>query len=59
MMKAFNQLCSAILANLHDALPVLVIIIFYQMTILEIPLAEIVGMLGWVVFVSFGMVMIL
>jgi hypothetical protein len=59
MMKAFNQLCSAILANLHDALPVLIIIIFYQMTILEIPLAEIVGMLGWVVFVSFGMVMIL
>ncbi|OQX15026.1 MAG: hypothetical protein BWK73_08030 [Thiothrix lacustris] len=59
MMKAFNQLCSAILANLHDALPVLIIIIFYQMTILEIPLAEIVGMLGWVIFVSFGMVMIL
>lgn len=59
MIKAFNQLCSAILANLHDALPILVIIIFYQVTILEIPLAEIMGMLGWLLFVSFGMVMIL
>lgn len=59
MIKAFNQLCSAILVNLHDALPILVIIIFYQVTILEIPLAEIVGMLGWILFVSFGLVMIL
>lgn len=59
MIKAFNQLCSAISANLHDALPIIVIIIFYQMTILEIPLAEIVSMLGWIVFVSFGLIMIL
>jgi hypothetical protein len=46
-------------ANVHDALPVLVIIIFYQMAILEIPIAEIVGMLGWILFVSFGLVMII
>jgi hypothetical protein len=59
MMKFFNQLRGAILANLHDALPVLLIVLFYQMTILEIPLPEIVGMVGWIVFVAFGLVMIL
>jgi hypothetical protein len=45
--------------SLHDALPVLLIVIFYQMTILEVPVHEVAGMLGWVLFVAFGMVMIL
>ena len=58
MMNVFNKLCSSIVEILHDALPVLLIVIFYQMTILEIPLQEIVGMLGWVIFVAFGIVMI-
>lgn len=59
MMKVFNELCNAILENVQDALPVLIIIIFYQMTVLELPLAETVEMLGWILFLSFGMVMIL
>ncbi|SDZ82549.1 hypothetical protein SAMN05660964_00313 [Thiothrix caldifontis] len=59
MMKFFNQLRGSIATNLHDALPILLIVLFYQMTILEIPLSEIVGMLGWIVFVAFGLTMIL
>jgi hypothetical protein len=59
MIKIFNKLFSSIVENLYDALPVLLIAIFYQMTILEIPVQEIVGMVGWVLFVSFGMIMIL
>ncbi len=59
MIKTFNKLCGAVLETLHDALPVLLIVIFYQMTILEIPVHEIMGMLGWVLFVAFGMITIL
>ena len=59
MMNVFNKLCSSIVEILHDALPVLLIVIFYQMTILQIPIQEVMGMLGWVLFVSFGIVMIL
>ena len=59
MIKKFNGLCSDVVTNLHDALPVLLIAIFYQMTILELPMQDIVEMVGWVVFVSFGMIMIL
>jgi hypothetical protein len=59
MIKIFNKLCGSIVENLHDALPVLLIVIFYQMTILQIPIQEVMGMLGWVLFVSFGIVMIL
>lgn len=59
MIKKFNRLCGDIVTNLHDALPVLLIAIFYQMTILEVPMQDIVEMVGWVVFVSFGMIMVL
>jgi hypothetical protein len=59
MIKTLNKLCGAIVENLHDALPVLLIAIFYQMTILELPMQDIAEMVGWVVFVSFGMIMIL
>ncbi|EIJ35265.1 hypothetical protein Thini_2728 [Thiothrix nivea DSM 5205] len=59
MIATFNRLCGSILQSLSDALPVLLIAIFYQMTILEIPVHEIMGMLGWVLFISFGLTMIL
>lgn len=59
MIKTFNRLCNSIVESLHDALPVLLIVIFYQMTILEVPVHEVAEMLGWVLFVAFGMVMIL
>jgi hypothetical protein len=59
MIKTLNKLYGAIVENLHDALPVLLIAIFYQMTILELPMQDIAEMVGWVVFVSFGMIMIL
>lgn len=59
MIKLFNRWCSSLVDVLHNALPVLLVAIFYQMTILEIPLHEIVGMLGWVLFVTFGIVAIL
>lgn len=58
MIKMFNRLCSSVLEALDNALPLLLVAIFYQMTILEIPLHEIVGMLGWILFVTFGVIMI-
>lgn len=59
MTKKINNLCNSLVENLHDALPMLLIIVFYQMTVLEIPIPEIVEMLGWVLFISFGMIMII
>lgn len=59
MIKMFNKWCSALVDVLHDALPLLLVVIFYQMTILQVPVHEVVGMLGWVLFVTFGIVLIL
>lgn len=54
MIKMFNSVCSSVLEAMDNALPVLMILVFYQMTILEIPVQEIMGMFGWVLFVGVG-----
>lgn len=59
MIKMFNSVCRSVLEAMDNALPVLMILIFYQMTILEIPVQEIVGMLGWVLFVGVGINLVL
>jgi hypothetical protein len=41
--------------NLHSAMPVLLIAIFYQVTILQLPLNDVMEMLGWVLLIIVGL----
>lgn len=58
MLQQFNKGCNAVVDALHDALPMLLAVIFYQMTVLELPLTDVITLLGWVLVVAFGIVAI-
>lgn len=55
MLKHFNQLVNEIIEMLSNILPLLVIAIFYQVTVLQIPLADMSDMLLWVLLVIVGL----
>ena len=59
MIKAINTLCSSMMDTLHSAMPVLLIAIFYQVTILQLPLGDVMEMLGWVLLIIAGMTLAL
>lgn len=54
IFKSFNELLSNMLETVNGILPLLIIAVFYQMTILQIPVQELVEMLFWVFLVIFG-----
>lgn len=58
MLRQLNRGCNAVVAALHDALPMLLAVIFYQMTVLELPLTDVLTLLGWVLLVACGIVAI-
>lgn len=59
MIKTINELVVSVLASVQDAMPMIVIIMFYQMTVLQIPVQDILAMLGWVLFITAGMILAL
>lgn len=58
MLQQLNRRCNAVVEALHDALPMILVVIFYQMTVLELPLTDVITLLGWVLLVTFGIVAI-
>lgn len=58
MLQQLNRGCNAVVEALHEALPMILVVIFYQMTILELPLTDVITLLGWVLLVAFGIVAI-
>ncbi|MFN3785795.1 MAG: hypothetical protein ACK4RS_03040 [Thiothrix sp.] len=58
MLQQFNRWCNAVAETLHDALPMILVVIFYQMTVLELPFSDVITLLGWVLLVAFGIVTI-
>jgi len=54
IFKSFNELLSNMLETVNGILPLLIIAVFYQMTILQLPVQELVEMLFWVFLVIFG-----
>lgn len=55
MIKTINMLFNSMMDNLHSAMPVLLIAIFYQVTILQLPLNDVMEMLGWVLLIIVGL----
>ncbi len=55
MLKHFNQLVNEVIEMLSNILPLLIIAIFYQVTVLQIPLADMSDMLLWVLLVIVGL----
>ncbi len=55
MLKYFNQLVNEVIEMLSNILPLLIIAIFYQVTVLQIPLADMSDMLLWVLLVIVGL----
>ncbi|MEN9502646.1 MAG: hypothetical protein RI964_1931 [Pseudomonadota bacterium] len=55
MIKTINTLFNSMMDNLHSAMPVLLIAIFYQVTILQLPLNDVMEMLGWVLLIIVGL----
>ena len=55
MLKHFNQLVNEVIEMLSSILPLLIIAIFYQVTVLQIPLADMSDMLLWVLLVIVGL----
>lgn len=55
MLKHFNQLVNEVIEMLSNILPLLIIAIFYQVTVLQIPLADMSDMLFWVLLVIVGL----
>ena len=55
MLKHFNQLVNEVIEMLSNILPLLIIAIFYQVTVLQIPLADVSDMLLWVLLVIVGL----
>lgn len=59
MWKTLNQWYAATVDTLHGALPVIMVALLYQITILELPVGDVMGMFGWLLFFTFGLVAIL
>lgn len=59
MLKNFNKLLVSSLEQIQDAMPMIVIIIFYQMMILEVSVQEIMSMLGWMALITIGVILAL
>ncbi len=59
MAKSINQLCNNMFNTLHNALPVLLVAIFYQITILQLPMEEVMNLLGWMALLLIGMTLAL
>lgn len=59
MLKTFSELLGTALETLQHAMPLITIIIFYQMTVLQIPVQDILGMLGWILFITLGLILAL
>ncbi len=59
MAKAIGTLFNSMMDTLHSAMPVLLVAIFYQLTILQLPLGEVMEMLGWVLFIIIGLTLAL
>ena len=55
MLKHFNQLVNEVIEMLSNILPLFIIAIFYQVTVLQIPLADMSDMLLWVLLVIVGL----
>ena len=55
MLKHFNQLVNEVIEMLSNILPLLIIAIFYQVTVLQIPRADMSDMLLWVLLVIVGL----
>ena len=55
MLKPFNPLVNEVIEMLSNILPLLIIAIFYQVTVLQIPLADMSDMLLWVLLVIVGL----
>ena len=54
IFKSFNELLNEMLETVHSVLPLLIIAIFYQITILQLPLQDLFEMLGWIFLVILG-----
>ncbi len=54
IFKSFNELLNEMLETVHGVLPLLIIAIFYQITILQLPLQDLFEMLGWIFLVILG-----
>jgi hypothetical protein len=59
MTLTFNKLLGSILDVISDALPVILLVAFYQITVLQLPVEEVMGMFGWLLAIATGLVLIL
>ncbi|QQZ28601.1 hypothetical protein HMY34_07450 [Thiothrix subterranea] len=59
MIYEFNKIMRAVVANLINASAVILLVLFYALSVLQLPVPEVANMLGVLIVFAFGINIIL
>lgn len=55
MLQAFKALFSSLLGSLRDLIPIIVVIAFFQIVVLQQPIPDLIGLISGIILVLFGL----
>lgn len=59
MTLTFNKLLGTVIGVISESLPVILSIAFYQITVLQLPVEEVMNLFGWLLAIATGLVLVL